>query len=397
VSTLKAYRRHNKKCSATEGNATCSNKRRGCPIWVRGVAPGGEYIERSLKDNGKILRDYNKALTIIANWETNGTAPKADDARTTIEQWRDQFLTTAKANNLEPSTIRKYETMFRQIMVFAANVGLLYVSDFTKERTQAMYEEWSRAKHQKTGKVLNNWNTMGKKLERLRNALQYAVDRDWLIKNPSAILKAPKKPKAKTVHDDQKHPFTTDEMVRILTAAKPNPRVYAFILTLRATGLRISDVTKLAVTEVSGNSFNLIQQKTGEPVQGEMNSEVVKMLNEVLLLNSNKAYYFQTGNASIECATDIWRRKLIKVFQSAGVKGDYKPHRLRHTYATESILAGVKLEDVSKALGHASEDVTRKHYSHWVKERQKQLDIKMLPARDTVKDLLALTESARPN
>jgi len=45
----------------------------------------------------------------------------------------------------------------------------------------------------------------------------------------------------------------------------------------------------------------------------------------------------------------------------------------RDTFAVESLLAGVPLEQVSILLGHKSIKITEKHYAPWVKARQQQL------------------------
>jgi integrase len=38
---------------------------------------------------------------------------------------------------------------------------------------------------------------------------------------------------------------------------------------------------------------------------------------------------------------------------------------LRHTFATQHLLDGTSLVEVSRLLGHASTDITFKVYSHW--------------------------------
>jgi integrase/recombinase XerD len=49
------------------------------------------------------------------------------------------------------------------------------------------------------------------------------------------------------------------------------------------------------------------------------------------------------------------------------------PHMFRDTFAVETLLAGVPLEQVSILLGHKSIKITEKHYAPWVKARQEQL------------------------
>jgi hypothetical protein len=57
---LAIYRRHNsKKCSSTDSQ-NCSNKRRPCPIWVRGSLPDGRYVREPMKS-----RDLTRALYVV--------------------------------------------------------------------------------------------------------------------------------------------------------------------------------------------------------------------------------------------------------------------------------------------------------------------------------------------
>ena len=75
------------------------------------------------------------------------------------------------------------------------------------------------------------------------------------------------------------------------------------------------------------------------------------------------------------------------MFDLAHVKRAHS-HRFRDTFATGLLLAGVPTEDVSILLGHSNTRITAKHYSPWVKERQRKLE-------DRVKQAWRLTGSAQ--
>lgn len=365
MSTLKAYRRHNKlKCKATEGNAPCSNTRRPCPIWVRGVDPSGTYIERSLKDvQGKIIRDFALATKLLRDWEVEGAQPKTD-VRATIESWREQYIANMEAENLASETVRKYKLLFRQLEDFAREHGHQYVNEFNVEVTTKFRLTWK-----------DGWNSTAKKLERLRSIFNFAIEREWIDKNFAKAIKRPKPPKGADgeVLFVKPKPFSSDEMTRILAAAKTDARVYAFIVTMRATGLRVSDVTKLAVKNLKGTQLALYQTKTGEPISIALDEEDAEVLSSARKLNSNKEYFFQTGRAKLQSAVSNWRERISDVFERANIK-DGHTHRFRHTFAAELLSKGVPMERVSKLLGHESIDVTQRHYAQWVKGRQDLLN-----------------------
>ena len=53
---------------------------------------------------------------------------------------------------------------------------------------------------------------------------------------------------------------------------------------------------------------------------------------------------------------------------------DAHSHRFRDTFATELLLAGVPLEEVSILLGHSNIRITARHYSPWIRARQVRLE-----------------------
>ncbi len=147
--------------------------------------------------------------------------------------------------------------------------------------------------------------------------------------------------------------------------------IYAFILTMRYTGLRISDTTTLAKESVDGNRLKLYTAKTGELVSILLPGFVASTLRSVR--SANPKYSFWSGHSKLPAATSLWRKRLAKVFEDAKIE-DGHSYRFRDTFATTLLEAGVSLQDVSMLLGHRSVKITEKHYAPWVKTRQDALD-----------------------
>ncbi|MBR0604459.1 tyrosine-type recombinase/integrase, partial [Bacillus safensis] len=57
---------------------------------------------------------------------------------------------------------------------------------------------------------------------------------------------------------------------------------------------------------------------------------------------------------------------------------------LRHTHASYLLYCGVKMEYISKRLGHKNSSITRNVYAHMIKEDQRQEDERTLKALSQV-------------
>jgi integrase len=180
--------------------------------------------------------------------------------------------------------------------------------------------------------------------------------------NPAALLGRIK------VDRTQQIPFSTDEMSSITKKAKEaGSEIYTFVLTMRFSGLRISDVCTLRRDSLPGNHLVLRTEKTGTPVKVFLPGLVANSLRT--LPKSNPTYFFWNGSSKLSFATDLWRtNRLKKVFEDAEVENAH-PHRFRHTFAVELLKRGVPAGTVAILLGNTEQIVVR-HYSAWIESRQ---------------------------
>ncbi len=356
--SLELYRRHNPALCKSTDTIACDDKRHPCPIWVTGVGPDRKFIRQSLrKVTGSVTRDLKEASKVIREWEEKGRAPKPRDGRATLQLLREKFTAKVEGENLSPETLRKYRTLFDQLDVFATNKGIKFVDELDYDALMEFRTAW------KDGPL-----STGKKLERLRGIVNFAVEREWITRNPVKMIKAPKFRPSPTL------PFTDDEMQNLLKTVEDDPEARAFILTMRFSGLRLSDTATLALDKLKNGKLFLYQAKTGEPVSVKLPQMVV---DELLTLKPKSAeYFFWSGVSSRRTLVSVWGERLRRIFQEAGIekKGHMLSHRLRDTFAVKLLEAGVSLENVSTLLGHADLKVTQKHYSPWIKARQEALD-----------------------
>jgi integrase/recombinase XerD len=134
------------------------------------------------------------------------------------------------------------------------------------------------------------------------------------------------------------------------------------ILTLLRTGMRIGELLSLRVNDVD------LAERTVKIYQGEKNSigRVVYLDNDACAAlelwlkkrNPRKSYLFY-GRRGPLGYTGV-RQRFIDHLGKAGLseKG-YTLHCLRHTFATDLLNAGMRLECLQQLLGHSKIEVTR--------------------------------------
>ncbi len=352
---LTIYRRHRK---------SCRHKAKGrrhrhcqCPIWVDGFLSGKE-IRESLK-----LRDWQKALERVREWEIEDRRTQAQRTRLTIATAHEKFMADAEARRLNQATLYKYRLLFRHLDKFAEACKLEFLDQLDLDALATFRASWTEGPR-----------TSLKKLERLRAFMRFAEKRKWIDGNPAIDLKAPKVPNKPTL------PFTREEMIKILTALGPYGksaglrnahRLKAFVLLLRYSGMRIGDAVQLNLNRLQTNKLLLHTEKTGVHVYCVLPDIVVKALDAAP--RSSESYFFWTGKSTVRSCKGKWQRRLQRLFEFANIVGGHA-HRFRDTFAVELLLAGVPLDRVSVLLGHSSIRITERHYAPWTRSRQEQIE-----------------------
>jgi len=374
---LTIYRRHLKTCEhKSEGR---KYRRCRCPIWMDGTLHG-EEIRESLQ-----TKNWEQAVEITRARETQPPGSVAKEEETTrLNAATAEFLADLARRRLVPSTISKYELLFRQMESFATDKGIRYLTEFDLVTLREFCGTWTQGD-----------NTVSKKLERLRSFFRFSCESDWIAKNPATKIKGPKVRQSPTM------PFSRDEVTNILAACDQYPdsygrkgqwngrRLRALVLLLRYSGLRIGDAVTLSRDRIVGNKLFLYTAKTGTPVYCPLPEFVVSALETVE--RANEQYFFWSGTSEKDGAARDYMRYLSSLFTLAKVSGGHA-HRFRDTFAVELLLAGVPLERVSVLLGHSSVKITQKHYNPWVLARQEQLEADVMRTWSTDERALASTK-----
>lgn len=172
---LTTYRRHVKTCKhRSEGR---KHRHCRCPIWADGFIAGQE-IRKTLR-----TRDWEKAQSMIRDWESEGTAPGHREREPiTIEQAKTEFLADGEARKLKDSTLDRYRIIFRQLDAFAAIKGIRFLKELDTPTLNQFRASW------KGESGLADL----KKLERLRSFFKFAMASGYTEQNPAAAIRNPK-------------------------------------------------------------------------------------------------------------------------------------------------------------------------------------------------------------
>lgn len=147
-----------------------------------------------------------------------------------------------------------------------------------------------------------------------------------------------------------------------LLAALDDTRDKAMVLMLLRTGMRIGELCNLLVNDVD------LVERTVKIYVGEKNSigrvvyiseDACKALSGWMRQrNQKKSYLFYGLKGPLGYTAS--RARFKRILQKAGLadKG-YTLHCLRHTFATDLLNAGMRLEYLQQLLGHSNIEVTR--------------------------------------
>ncbi len=183
----------------------------------------------------------------------------------------------------------------------------------------------------------------------LRTCLNEAVRDGVIPKNPWNLIDTIEKIKKP---ESKREFLTIEEIRRMIETPCQNELVKRAYLFSCFTGLRISDVRKLAWQDISttdGQSFvSVIMKKTNVPVYIPLSGQALKWMPERNGADTNDPVFkglVNDGNLN---------ENLKKWAKDAGVKKHVSYHTSRHSFATMMLTLGADLYTVSKLLGHSS-------------------------------------------
>jgi integrase/recombinase XerD len=148
----------------------------------------------------------------------------------------------------------------------------------------------------------------------------------------------------------------------LFKSSKQNERDYMVITTLWETGLRVSELIKLAPQNINFEDRNLaIKGKGGKIRNIDISNKLVMILQ--LYIKNNK----------IKARDPIFDLTRQRVYQITKKYANVNPHAFRHGYAINILRKTKNIKFLQKQLGHKSLQTTEQYLQFMLYDEDKKL------------------------
>ena len=319
----------------------------------------GKYLARKRVGNGKRISKEFKTLTEAKMWLEGKDITTVGDF---FIFWIETLMASLRINT-KLSYTHKYNNWIGPV------IGDM---DITKVRPMDCMEVLSRGKNCKPSTVASVRRVMHLMFE-------YALENGIISTNP--VNKTVKGASDIAMITESRF-LTRDEQREFLTEAKehPNYNQFAFILQ---TGLRYSELTGLKWSDIDGRFLHVNRAAyfiddshdftVGEPKTANgrrtiyLTDEALRLLaDEKKIVKGSCGYdddYIFLSKKGRPITRSTYNSSLKYTAKKIGMKS-FSIHKLRHTFATRCVEAGMKPKTLQKIMGHSSVTVTLNYYVH---------------------------------
>jgi site-specific recombinase XerD len=202
--------------------------------------------------------------------------------------------------------------------------------------------------------------SIARRLSCLSSFYGYGVEVCVLEENPVANVK-----RLRVSSGSMTVGLAREELEQLLAAAEADgPRSAALTRLLAYNGLRVDEALSRDVEHLGhqlGHRVLRISRKGGRDALEPLSAPVERALDNYLSDRTSGALFADDRGRRMYEA-QAWRL-VRRLARDAGLKGagQLSPHSLRHTFATSLDDAGVPLQDIQDAMGHADPRTTRRY------------------------------------
>ncbi|MCP3973372.1 MAG: tyrosine-type recombinase/integrase [bacterium] len=146
----------------------------------------------------------------------------------------------------------------------------------------------------------------------------------------------------------------SDADCRRLIGALKKPIYRGLFTLIYAYGLRISEATKLPVAAVASDSMTLrVIGKGNKERILPLTESILQMLREVWKTHRSGQWLFPRAQSVAPMYYEAARRAFVRARSECGFDDNFRPHSLRHSFATHMLERGVDIRIIQILLGHS--------------------------------------------
>ena len=177
-----------------------------------------------------------------------------------------------------------------------------------------------------------------------------------IAKSPVATITTPKKER------NGRTWLLPEEYNRMLSLAGADPRDYAILQVFLQTGIRVSELCSLRISDIdfSGRTLTVTAGKGMAARTIELEPKGIKAIKSYLAVRPQSLSDHLFLNKEGEPLSERGVRWLVVSYrQQAGIAKKVSCHSLRHTFATYKAEKGVSPFQLKEWLGHANLNTTQ--------------------------------------
>jgi integrase/recombinase XerD len=247
------------------------------------------------------------------------------------------------------ATVIAYTKDVEQLVTATSKKGRLNVDQVSTVDIDEFKEELKKNRY--TSKSIS------RKINSIKAFFRYLVAQGFITENPADTISHPK--------FDQTQPriLTRVEYRALRDSTRGDARMYAIVELLLQTGMRISELANLQMSDLEfDRNILLISAQESRPARKvSINDAAKKALSSYLEIRprTREKTVFLTKTCRPFLVRNI-RTAIDRYFRLAGIK-DAKVNDLRHTFIAEQLKAGTPLVYISQLVGHKRITTTEKY------------------------------------
>jgi integrase/recombinase XerD len=258
---------------------------------------------------------------------------------------RDQYR-----RNLKPNTLRNSFITIDSFVSFLKRSGKMYLEEIEREDLEGWIE------HEQDRGIKST--TIRMRLDTVKAFCRFLIEKDILrpeVLSRRMMIKVP---------DALPRAMEPDDVKRLIGVID-HVRDRAMIMVLLRTGMRIGELLNTLVEDVNLKERRIEIYEADKTRSGRVvylsEDAVIALRRWLKRRDRSKAFVFYAKGRDTMSYVAA-RMMFMKYLQKADLSHKvYSLHCLRHTFATELLNAGMRLECLQQLLGHSSVEMTRRY------------------------------------